>query len=191
MLGAVAAFEAVNVAATLLILSGTDLLTPAHGLQTATTIALALYVGYNLAATVTSLYAGRVSDRLGPHGPVPVLAVGLAVFAAAYAASAVDLTSWVLLAVPFVAAGIGIGCVETAENAAVAVLAPTDLRGSAFGALATIQALGNLAASAVAGALWTWGSPTLAFGYLAGLCAASAGVLLTVSARARREPVTE
>jgi hypothetical protein len=67
-----------------------------------------------------------------------------------------------------VAAGVAIGCVETAEHAAVAGLAPQALRGSAFGLLAAIQSLGNFAASGVAGLLWTAVSPRAAFGYLAG-----------------------
>jgi hypothetical protein len=73
----------------------------------------------------------------------------------------------ILLALPFAAAGVAIGCVETAQHSAVAALAPQDLRGSAFGLLATIQAPGNLAASGVAGILWTVVSPTAAFIYLA------------------------
>ncbi|MFK0047636.1 hypothetical protein ACIQU4_26770 [Streptomyces sp. NPDC090741] len=63
-------------------------------------------------------------------------------------------------------AGAGIGAVETAQHSAVAALAPKDLRGSAFGMLATVQSLGNLAASAIAGILWTAISPTAAFTYL-------------------------
>ncbi|WP_405771522.1 MFS transporter [Actinacidiphila glaucinigra] len=42
LMGAVAAFEVGNVAATLLILRASDLLTPEHGTETATTIALGL-----------------------------------------------------------------------------------------------------------------------------------------------------
>ena len=67
----------------------------------------------------------------------------------------------------FVLAGIGIACAETAEHAAVAALAPVELRGSAFGLLAAIQAAGNLAASTVAGILWTAASPSVAFIFLA------------------------
>jgi MFS family permease len=61
---------------------------------------------------------------------------------------------------------VAIGCVETAEHAAVAALAPVELRGSAFGLLAAVQSFGNLAASAIAGALWTLISPRVAFAYL-------------------------
>jgi MFS family permease len=73
----------------------------------------------------------------------------------------------VLLAVSFVLAGVGIGCAETAEHAAVASLAPERYRGSAFGLLAAIQSFGNLAASGVAGLLWTALSLGVAFTDLA------------------------
>jgi MFS family permease len=166
LLAAVAAFEAGNVAATLFILRATQLLTPHHGTKTATTLALALYTLYNLAATLASLPAGRAADQLGRRGPVIVLAAGVALAAAAYAGFAAATASLLVLTLPFAAAGLAIGCVETAENSAVAALAPQDLRGSAFGLLATVQAAGNLAASAIAGALWTAISPEAAFTYL-------------------------
>ena len=51
--------------------------------------------------------------------------------------------------------------------AAVASLAPIGLRGSAFGLLAAVQGFGNLAASAITGALWTALSGQAAFLYLA------------------------
>ena len=47
----ITAFEIGNCAATLLILRATELLEPGHGDDSATTIALALYVAYNVAAT--------------------------------------------------------------------------------------------------------------------------------------------
>ena len=145
--GMVAAFEVGNVAATLLILRATELLTPGRGVQSATVVALVLYTLYNVAATVASLPAGRVADRLGHRGPVRVLTAGVALFALAYAGFASSSASPVVLALPFVAAGLAIGCVETAQHSAVAALAPAGIRGSAFGLLATVQAVGNLAAS--------------------------------------------
>jgi hypothetical protein len=88
------------------------------------------------------------------------------VYGRAYAGFAAGATSVLALAPWFVAAGIAIGCVETAEHAAVAALASAELRGSAFGLLAAVQSFGNLAASAIAGLLWTLASPRVAFGYL-------------------------
>ncbi|MFE2597342.1 MFS transporter [Streptomyces sp. NPDC059396] len=168
LMTAVAAFEVGNVAATLLILRATDLLAPGYGTKTATTIALGLYTAYNLAAAIASIPAGRLSDRLGTRGPILVLACGVGAFALAYALFAISNAAIVLLAIPFVLAGVGIGAVETAEHSAVAALAPKELRGSAFGMLATVQSLGNLAASGIAGILWSAVSPTAAFTYLTG-----------------------
>ena len=168
LLAAVAAFEVGNVAATLLILRATELLAPTHGTGTATTIAIGLYTAYNTAAALVSVPAGRLSDRLGGAGPVRVLAAGVATFGVAYAGFAFASASIWLLVVPFVLSGVAIGCVETAEHAAVAALAPEGLRGSAFGLLAFVQAGGNLAASVVAGLLWTVVSPVVAFAYLVG-----------------------
>jgi MFS family permease len=164
LFGGITAFEVGNCAATLLILRATELLQPGHGQNQATTMALWLYVGYNIAATLTSVAAGHHSDR---RGATRVLTFGVAAFAVAYLGFTRDTTNWAMLLPFFVLAGIGIGCVETAEHAAVATHAPDDLRGSAFGLLAGVQSLGNLAASAIAGILWTALSPTWAFAYLA------------------------
>jgi len=144
LLVGISAFEVGNVAATLLILRASELLTPAHGEDTAAKIAIGLYAGYNLAATLASVPGGRLGDR---RGAVLVLALGVACFGIAYAGLAFTGASILALALFFAAAGIAIGFVETAEHAAVASLAPVDLRGSAFGLLAAVQSFGNLAAS--------------------------------------------
>ena len=161
----IAAFEFGNCAATLMILRASELLRREHGRDRATTIALSLYVAYNVAATLTSIAAGHVSDRRSPR---LVLTVGAVGFAIAYVGFTRDTASWVALAPWFVLAGVGIGCAETAEHAAIASDAVAHLRGSAFGLLAAIQSFGNFAASVVAGVLWTAFSPSWAFAYLAG-----------------------
>lgn len=99
MPAAFAVFEVGNLAATLRILRATDLLAPANGIDVATQIALALYTAYNVAATAVSLTAGRLSDRLGTHGPVIVVAAGVTAF----------LISYVLFAItgPVIALGVG------------------------------------------------------------------------------------
>ena len=171
------AFELGNAAATLLILRATDLLEPGHGHHRAVQLAIVLYAAYNAAAMIMSVPAGHVTDR---RGATSVLVGGAVVVLSSYLGFALSGSGFVLLAVFFALAGIGKGGVETAQSAAVALLAPTDLRGSAFGALAGIQSFGNLAASVVAGALWTLVSPTVAFLYLAGWAAVSAVALIAV-----------
>ena len=134
--------------------------------RTGATTAIALYVIYNVAATITSFPAGGLSDKLGRRGPLLVTAAGVAAFLVSYLVFAASGPLVLVLGVAFALAGVGIGCAETAEHAAVAAFAPTAIRGSAFGLLATVQALGNVAASAIAGLLYTFASPTVAFLYL-------------------------
>jgi MFS family permease len=169
MLG-ITAFELANVAATLLILRTTDLIAPG---QAYSRTAVLLYAGYNLAATLIAVPAGHLTDR---RGATIVLAIAALLFAGAFGGFAFAGASVPLLAALFVLAGLGIGVGETAESAAVAALAPTELRGSTFGLVATVQAFANLAASAIAGVLWKAVSPEAAFLYLAGwsILAASA-----------------
>jgi MFS family permease len=161
---AISAFEIGNAAATLLILRATGLLQHGHSHTAAVNLALGLYAGYNLAAVVASFFGGRLGDR---RGMVLVFGLGAAAFAVGFAGLAVTGSSIALIAVFFAFAGIGIGFAETAESAAVAGLAPSEVVGSAFGLLAGVQSFGNFAASAVAGALWTLVSPRVAFIYLA------------------------
>jgi MFS family permease len=181
LLIAIALFEAGNVAATLLILRATEALRPSLG-DAAVSVAIALYTGYNIAATLASVPAGHLVDRRGAR---LVLGGGVALFGAAYLVFAAA-PAVLPLALAFVAAGVGIGAVETAEHAAVASLAPGHLRGSAFGLLAAIQSGGDFIASAGIGLLWTLVSPSLAFA-VAAVAMAFALVALVATA-ARRRP---
>lgn len=180
LMAGIGVFEIGNIAATLLILRATQLLEPGRGIDSATTIALLLYALYNTAATLASVPAGRFADS---HGTVRVLAVGVASFLLAYAGFGAAGASIAVLAACFVAAGVAIGCVETAEHAAVAELAPAGLRGSAFGLLAGVQSLGNVVASSAAGVIWTLASPAAAFAFVALLMAIALAVLAWGSIR--------
>lgn len=168
-------FEMGNVATTLLVLRATTLLEPGLGVQAAAATAIALYALHNVAATLVSLGAGWASDRMGS---VAVFAAGVGLFAVAYGGLAVVGASVPVVALLFCAAGAGIGCVETAEHAAVATFAPEDARGSAFGLLAAVQSFGNLVASGTVGLLWTLMGPTVAFGFAGALMVASLAGLI-------------
>jgi MFS family permease len=133
-----------------------------------------------LAATLASFPGGHVADRFGN-----VRVLGVAAFLIAYLGFGLVGSTVLGLVLLFAAAGIGIGLVETAEHAAVAALAPNEIRGSAFGLLAATQSFGNLAASAITGAPWTLVSPRLAFLYLAGWMVVSLAALTLTRARGR------
>jgi MFS family permease len=158
----VALFEFGNIATTLLILRATQLLTtPERSSATATSLAILLYAGHNVAATITALLGGRWLDRAGPRA---VFAAATGVYALAYALFGIGTPSPTLLAVGFAAAGAGIGLAETAESTMVAHLLPDHLRGTGFGVLGAVQAVGDLVASVTAGVLYTLVSPLVAFG---------------------------
>jgi hypothetical protein len=70
-----------------------------------------------------------------------------------------------------------VAVVDTIEAAYAAELLPTGLRGTGYGALQTINGIGDLMSSAVVGLLWTLFSPSLAFGY-ATILSIVAGVAL-------------
>jgi MFS family permease len=165
-------FEFGNLATTLQILRATQLLTsPQRSVAAATTMAILIYAGHNVVATFASLVAGRWFDRAGPR---VVFTTGAAVYVIAYCAFAVGPHSAVVVAIAFAAAGAGIGFAEPTESAVVAQLLSDRLRGSGFGVLGAVQATGDLAATVIAGLLYTLISPAVAFGYAAAWMVAAA-----------------
>ncbi|MEE2854039.1 MAG: MFS transporter [Actinomycetota bacterium] len=164
-LAPVALFEFGNIATTLLILRATQLLTtPYRSIAAATSLAILIYAGHNVIATLASLIAGRWYDRTGPR---IVFAAGAAVYVIGYGLFAAGANSVWLLTVAFCAAGAGIGLAEPTESAVVAHLLPDHLRGSGFGALGVVRATGDVIATVVAGILYTVVSPAAAFAYAA------------------------
>ena len=158
-------FEFGNIATTLLILRATQLLaTPHRSVAAATSIAILIYAGHNAIATLASLIAGRWYDRAGPRA---VFATGAAVYVIAYATFAGGGHHPVVVALAFAASGAGIGLAEPTQSAVVAQLLPDRLRGSGFGVLGAVQAVGDLVATVVAGLLYTLASPAVAFAYAA------------------------
>jgi MFS family permease len=162
----VALFEFGNLATTLLILRSTDLLHSGTGrsLTEATSIAILLYAGHNAAATIAALGGGHLADRLNPR---IVFGAGAAVYVAGYLMFAIGFTAWPVLLAAFLLSGVGIGFGETAESTVVARGLPERLRANGFGVLGLTQALGDLAATVVAGILWATISPLAAFVYAA------------------------
>ena len=178
----IAAFELGNMATTLLILRATTLL---HGqgrsVAAATSLAVLIYAGHNLIASVVAYAGGHWIDRAGPRIG---FAAGAVVYVASYLLFALGSSGWPLLLVAFLLAGTGIGLAETAESSLVARLLPDRLRGSGFGLLGGVQSLGDFASSAVVGLLWSAVSPVAGFVYAAGWMAVAAIATLRTSAMA-------
>ncbi|MFI5758228.1 MFS transporter [Streptomyces sp. NPDC051569] len=159
-------FEFGNLAVTLLILRATQLLhTAGRSAAAAASLAILIYAAHNAVGAVIAYTGGHWIDRAGPR---VVFAAGSALYVLAYAGFAAGSHSWWALLIFFALAGAGIGCAETAESALVAQLLPDRLRGSGFGLLGAVQAVGDVVATVVVGALYTAVSPTAGFLYAAG-----------------------
>ncbi|HWU45690.1 MAG TPA: MFS transporter [Humibacter sp.] len=158
-------FECGNLATTLLILRATQLF-EVQGMATAAaaSTAILIYAAHNAVAAGVSVLGGRWIDRTGPRR---VFAAGALVYVLGYAVFAFGPTPWWAILVAFALAGAGIGFAETAESTLVAQILPDNLRGSGFGVIGGVQALGNIVGTVVAGILYTTVSPAAGFLYAA------------------------
>jgi MFS family permease len=166
---AVGLFGLGNFAPTLLILRVNEQLTPSYGVATAGFIAVALYTAHNIVFAGASYPVGVLSERFGKR---LLLGVGYACFAAmaiGFALAPHGTTGLIVLAVLFVGGGIYIALVEAMEGALAADLLPAPQRGTGYGALATVNGIGDFASSIVVGVLWTAVAPAAGFAYAATL----------------------
>jgi MFS family permease len=167
----------------LLILRATQLLE--HGGRSpraAASLAILLYAGHNLTASIVALAGGALVDRRGPR---LVFAAGAAAYVLACGGFAFPIDHWLVLAGCFCLAGAGIGLAETAESTQVAQLLPDRLRGSGFGLLGGLQSAGDFLSSTIVGLLYVAVAPTVGFAY------APAWMVLAVAATVwlrNREP---
>ena len=180
---AVLAFGIGDFARTLLILRAAQLLTPEYGATRAAAIGMMLFVVHNLAAAACAYPAGRLADSVSPQR---LLAVGYGLGVVTAVLAALASPSLPFLVVLFVVAGLVIGIEETLESVVTGLQVESAQRGSAYGALAATNGVGDMVSSSVVGLLWTWQGPALAFGFAA-VASLVGTLLLLVSAKERAE----
>ena len=177
---AVRIFGLGNFADSMLILRATQLLSPANGAVVATSLAILLYTIHNVFYAALSFPIGVIADRVGKKS--------LLVFG--YLLTGVTSVGFILntgniwyLGLFFILAGLAIAITDSMEKTVAADLLPESLRGTGYGALATINGLGDFASSALVGLLWTAISPAAGFGYGAALCILGAVLLQALLGR--------
>lgn len=144
---------------------------------------LLIFLAFNILAASLALPVGRISDR---HGRIPYLALGWAVYAAAYAVMGLS-SSRTIFAAALLGYGAFYGFTEGVEKALLADLLPAGSRGTGFGALQSILGLGALLASPLMGFFMAAFGAERAFLVEAGLAlAALAGLLVWSGFRRRR-----
>jgi MFS family permease len=150
---------------TLLILAATQLLTPEHGAIRAAQIAGLLYVLRNVLYAAASFPIGALADRVQKDR---LLAAGYFLGVLTAVATALLFTfhtsNLAILATVFSLAGAYVAVEDALEGAIPADLVPSEARGTAYGLMGTVNGVGDLAASALVGTLWTAISPIASFG---------------------------
>ena len=172
---AVGLFGAGAFAHTLLILLAMRKLTPALGAPKAATVAVALYVLHNVFYASFAFIGGWFGD----HFPKKILLATGYLLSATMCLCIIFLPANIgTLAVIFILGGTNVALEETLEDALCAEMVSEENHGVAFGALATINGIGDFLSSIIVGGLWTAGGTGAAFGYSAALSVAGAALVL-------------
>src|SRR5437867_9625539 len=151
------------------------------GLVYGTTIAILLYVLYNIVYAAHAFPAGILSDR---YGRKPVVLLGYIAFVAMAALLALSADLQVLV-LGFILYGLSYGMAEGTQRALVADLAPKEAKATVLGAYHTCVGVVKLASGAVAGLLWVVFLPAATFWFGAATAAVAAALLLLWRAPAR------
>ncbi len=175
---AVGIFGAGDFAPTLLILLATQKLKPELGAAMATSIAVGFYMLRNMFYAGFACVAGWLADHFKKQF---VLASGYALAAVMAVLIVAAPMTFGLLAIIFILSGVHVAIGETLEDSFCAELVGEEQHGMAFGALSTVNGVGDFLSSVIVGALWTVKGTRVAFGYSAILF--SLGALLVLRAR--------
>jgi len=133
-----------------------------------------LWAAVSLVAMLFSTPLSGLSDKVGR---IPLLLGGYIAYALFYAGLGLMTHNGPLLLVLFCFYGLFMAATEGVEKALVADIAPTELRGTAFGWFNLTAGIFLLPASIIFGWLYQTVSPLVAFGFSA-TCSLTAAVLL-------------
>lgn len=161
---AVGIFGCGDFSPTLLTLAAATLLRPQHGALRAAELAALLYVIRNAVYAAASWPIGAIADR-APK--IPLLAAGFFCAALVAAWTAIlfshNHATFALFVGIFALSGIFAAAQDTLQGAIPPDLTSPESRGTVYGALGAVNGVGDLAASALVGTLWTTVSPAIAF----------------------------
>ncbi|MGB7788200.1 MFS transporter [Methanoregula sp.] len=174
-LSAVLVFGIADFSQTLLIAFAIVSLTPSLGFTAATATGAGLYVIRNIAYAGASYPLGLLGDRIGRR---PVLVFGYALAVASFIGFVIAPVNVVAYGILFALCGIFIAAEDTLESALAGEMVDVEARALGFGALATVNGVGDLVSSVMIGFIWTF------IGYSAGFIVAAviaaAGTLLLI-----------
>ena len=173
-------FGIANFNRTLLLLRVQEVLTPLSGIIIAASVSILLYMIRNIAQALADYGIGSLSDKLGRKSLLAsfgFLLFGITSLGFVYAT---DIYFFVFL---FVLSGISAATYTALEKAYAADLLPSNIRGTGYGVLQTIDGIGDFISSFVVGTIWALISPELSFIYAALVSFASTLLLLGLMKR--------
>ena len=173
---AVGIFGLGNFADSLLILRATQLLTPVKGVVVAGSLAVLFYTLHNIFYAAFSFPIGAVADKFGKK---LLLSFGYLLTGIVSLGFILNTANFVYLGLFFLLAGIAIAITDALERTVAADLLSEDLRGTGYGALATVNGIGDFASSSITGFLWAAVSPLFGFGYGAVMAILGASLLFS------------
>jgi MFS family permease len=163
-LSAVLVFGIADFSHTLLIAFAIVSLTPSLGFATATVTGAGLYLVRNIVYAGASYPFGLLGDRIGRR---PMLILGYAIAVGTFIGFVIAPVNVVAYGVLFVMCGLFIAAEDTLEGALAGEMVEEESRALGFGALATVNGVGDLISSVMIGFIWTF------IGYSAGFMVAA------------------
>ena len=173
LIAPVGVFGLGNFATAFFTLRAAQMLQPELSPTAALSAAVGFYLAHNAVGAAVSFPAGWLADRVGK---APVLASAYATFAVACVVGIFG-HGWLAVALLALFVGAQNPVVSSVESSLTSSIVEERRLGTAFGVLNAVNGVGDLASSIIAGALWTFVSPAVAFGYGAVLCLSGAGLL--------------
>ena len=161
-LSAVTFFGLADFSHTLLIYWAGVLMTPVYGTGRASSLAISLYVLHNIIYAAASYPMGYFADRIGKSR---VLALGYAIACLMFLALMFSKGNWVVLVAIFTLGGFYMAIEDALERAIAGDLLSSEIKGTGYGLLASLNGVGDLVSSFVVGLLLSLSSPVIAFGY--------------------------
>ncbi len=160
---------------TLLIAFAIVSLTPSLGFAMASATGAGLYLIRNIVYAAASYPFGLLGDRIGRR---PMLILGYGIAVATFIGFAFAPPDLVVYGVLFALCGLYIAAEDTLEGALAGEMVEEESRALGFGALATVNGVGDLISSVMIGFIWAF------VGYSAGFIVAAAigaaGTLLLI-----------
>ncbi|MGD0535146.1 MAG: MFS transporter [Methanoregula sp.] len=174
-LSAVLVFGIADFSQTLLIAFVIVVFTPSFGFAMATAAGAGLYLVRNIVYAVASYPLGLLGDRIGRR---PVLVFGYALAVATFIGFIIAPENLIVYGVLFAMCGIFIAAEDTLESALAGEMVEEESRALGFGALATMNGVGDLVSSVMIGFIWAFVGYSA--GFMVAAVIATAGTILLI-----------